>query len=102
MDQALVNYENRIRQLSQPDKVFKYFSSVTRETRSYMTAEDFIRSLIPSTTINKKVKVTSDSIIAKLADLDDDGLISFQEYMFITRLLASTDWALWIRFLTSP
>ena len=44
-------YENRIRQYSNPDKIFRYFATISAQfpngTREdiYMTPDDFVRSL---------------------------------------------------------
>lgn len=49
----IMEYENRIRNYSTPDKIFRYFATlkVKREdgegTEIYMTPEDFVRSLMP-------------------------------------------------------
>jgi len=43
----MTNYENRIRELSTPEKVFSYFASVTKGRHKYMTPDDFMRSIIP-------------------------------------------------------
>lgn len=41
------NYENRIREMSNPEKVFQYFASVQRDKEWFMTPQDFARSLTP-------------------------------------------------------
>ena len=48
----IIEYENRIRQYSTPDKVFRYFSTlkvvhVGEDNEVFMTPEDFVRSLTP-------------------------------------------------------
>ena len=48
----IIEYENRIRQYSTPDKVFRYFASlkvvhVGEDNEVFMTPEDFVRSLTP-------------------------------------------------------
>lgn len=48
----IIEYENRIRQYSTPDKVFRYFASlkvvhIGEDNDVFMTPEDFVRSLTP-------------------------------------------------------
>merc|ERR1711982_132602 len=51
-DRKIIEYENRIRQYSAPDKVFRYFSTykLVDEKGNHefmMTPEDFLRSISP-------------------------------------------------------
>jgi hypothetical protein len=41
------NYENRLRQHSNPEKVFQYFASVERDGEWFMTPADFLRAITP-------------------------------------------------------
>ena len=87
-DQILGHYENRVRAYSHPRKVFQYFASIDNE---FMKIEDFIKSLIPynvkdHVTRNTKINIPSNSSLL-LADLNKDGLISFDEYIFYLSLL---------------
>lgn len=41
------NYENRLRELSSPEKVFEYFASVQRDGEWFMTPDDFFRAITP-------------------------------------------------------
>ncbi len=48
----MVEYENRIRAYSTPDKIFRYFATIRlkekgEEAQIYMTPEDFLRSITP-------------------------------------------------------
>ena len=48
----IIEYENRIRQYSTPDKVFRYFATlkivhIGEDNEVFMTPEDFVRSLTP-------------------------------------------------------
>lgn len=47
----IIEYENRIRQFSTPDKIFRYFATVrlqdATQTIVCMTPEDFLRSIYP-------------------------------------------------------
>ena len=52
-DRRVIEYENRIRAYSTPDKIFRYFATInikdteTGEYNIYMTPEDFLRSITP-------------------------------------------------------
>lgn len=48
-----MEYENRIRAYSTPDKIFRYFATLKvigehGDTEVYMTPQDFIRSITPN------------------------------------------------------
>ncbi len=51
LDFQIIEYENRIRSYSTPDKVFRYFATLQDNDNGtiYMTPEDFVRSLCPDT-----------------------------------------------------
>lgn len=48
----IVEYENRIRMYSTPDKIFRYFATVKitslEGTEIYMTPDDFLRAITPN------------------------------------------------------
>jgi hypothetical protein len=49
----IMEYENRVRQFSTPDKIFRYFATVKvmnaqSYTAIFMTPNDFIRALLPN------------------------------------------------------
>jgi len=51
-DRRVIEYENRIRAYSTPDKIFRYFATIRlkdkgAEPQIYMTPEDFLRSISP-------------------------------------------------------
>ncbi|XP_043209499.1 calcium uptake protein 1 homolog, mitochondrial-like, partial [Amphibalanus amphitrite] len=55
-DRKIIEYENRIRQYSTPDKIFRYFATLrvvqelpdgTSTSEVYMTPQDFLRSITP-------------------------------------------------------
>lgn len=51
-DKKVIEYENRIRLYSNPDKIFRYFATVkiiynNKESELYMTPDDFLRALTP-------------------------------------------------------
>ena len=48
-----MEYENRIRAYSTPDKIFRYFATLKvinapGETEVFMTPQDFVRSITPN------------------------------------------------------
>jgi hypothetical protein len=47
----IIEYENRIRSYSTPDKIFRYFATVKivaeHTTLIYMTPDDFLRAITP-------------------------------------------------------
>ena len=46
----MIEYENRIRAYSTPDKIFRYFATLkvhTHDWEVFMTPEDFVRSITP-------------------------------------------------------
>ena len=48
----MIEYENRIRAYSTPDKIFRYFATLkvyadNGESEIYMTPNDFVRSITP-------------------------------------------------------
>ena len=65
-------YENRIRQFSHPLKVFNYFATVKKGEHMFMTAEDFIRSIIPFKAHHNRPLQTAPGVVEffKLADTD--------------------------------
>lgn len=111
-DRKVIEYENRIRAYSTPDKIFRYFATLRAvldngESEIYMTPEDFIRSITPDEKQPdglgldqfKKIdpgryKATSehswdeDSIFNILGDC---GLISFTDYMFLLTVLSTPE-----------
>eukprot|EP00049_Salpingoeca_infusionum_P015971 m.317817 g.317817 ORF g.317817 m.317817 type:complete len:250 (+) comp15987_c1_seq2:54-803(+) len=52
---AVSSYENRIRNFSNPDKVFRYFASVSVGGETFMTRSDFVRSMTPNERQPKEV-----------------------------------------------
>jgi len=51
-DRRFIEYENRIRAYSTPDKIFRYFATYkfiyeTGDSETFMTPEDFLRSITP-------------------------------------------------------
>lgn len=48
----IIEYENRMRSFSTPDKIFRYFATVRiitlNNTEVYMTPDDFLRAITPN------------------------------------------------------
>ncbi|XP_054716231.1 calcium uptake protein 1 homolog, mitochondrial-like isoform X2 [Uloborus diversus] len=109
-DRKIIEYENRIRAYSTPDKIFRYFATLKvyneqGDCEIFMTPEDFLRSLTPGVKQPeglgldqfKKVEIkdankgvltpNEESIFYKLGAA---GLIGFSEYMFLLTILSAS------------
>nr|CAH7715673.1 unnamed protein product [Callosobruchus chinensis] len=106
-DRKIIEYENRIRQFSTPDKVFRYFATLQVQGDDiYMTPDDFLRSITPGMqqpdglgldqykkydpkTVQEKLelKLDEDSIFYKLGSA---GLITFSDYIFLLTVLSTS------------
>uniref|UniRef100_A0A8C6UXH3 Calcium uptake protein 1, mitochondrial n=1 Tax=Neogobius melanostomus TaxID=47308 RepID=A0A8C6UXH3_9GOBI len=102
-DRKVMEYENRIRAYSTPDKIFRYFATLKvisehGDAEVYMTPQDFIRSITPneiqpeSEYFGQKIAqererfADEDSIFYSLGEC---GLISFSDYIFLTTVLST-------------
>lgn len=51
MQYQIIEYENRMRSYSTPDKIFRYFATVKLSTangsETFMTPDDFLRAITP-------------------------------------------------------
>ncbi|XP_035387186.1 calcium uptake protein 1, mitochondrial isoform X4 [Electrophorus electricus] len=114
-DRKVMEYENRIRAYSTPDKIFRYFATLKiinehGEAEVYMTPQDFIRSITPNE--KQPENLGLDQFVVKRYDgkqtekisqerekfADEDsifytlgecGLISFSDYIFLTTVLST-------------
>lgn len=114
-DRKIIQYENRIRQYSTPDKIFRYFATLkvcvehadgSNSMEIYMTPEDFLRSITPgaqqpeglgldqfkrydakSTCHSMELELEPDSIFYKLGSR---GLISFSDYIFLLTIMSTS------------
>ncbi|XP_034473288.1 calcium uptake protein 1 homolog, mitochondrial isoform X2 [Drosophila innubila] len=107
-DRKIIEYENRIRQFSTPDKIFRYFATVrlqdATQTIVCMTPEDFLRSIYPgikqpdglgldqyrrydpkSVGEQLNLQLEKNSIFYKLGSF---GLITFSDYIFLLTVLS--------------
>ncbi|XP_051897271.1 calcium uptake protein 1, mitochondrial isoform X3 [Pristis pectinata] len=111
-DRKVMEYENRIRAYSTPDKIFRYFATLkiiseNGDAEVFMTPQDFVRSITPNEkqpenqgldqfivkrcdgkklTHGREKFVDEDSIFYTLGEC---GLISFSDYIFLTTVLST-------------
>ena len=91
-DRIRGTYENKIRFFSSPEKIFETFASVkTEDGKLVMSYSDFLKSLTPYnyTEIkdNKQYFEHHSPTVLKVADCNDDGVISFPEFFFFITIL---------------
>nr|XP_014283175.1 calcium uptake protein 1 homolog, mitochondrial-like isoform X2 [Halyomorpha halys] len=113
-DRKIIEYENRIRLYSTPDKIFRYFATIKITTPEwseiYMTPIDMIRSITPNyqqpeglgldqykrydpknhaENVHMKLELAldEDSIFYKLGS---SGLITFSDYIFLLTVLSTS------------
>ncbi|XP_066991241.2 calcium uptake protein 1 homolog, mitochondrial isoform X2 [Anabrus simplex] len=109
-DRKIIEYENRIRLYSTPDKIFRYFATVKvirgTEVEIFMTPDDLLRSISPGAkqpdglgldqykrydpkNVHMKLELAldEDSIFYKLGS---SGLITFSDYIFLLTVLSTS------------
>ncbi|XP_028895917.2 calcium uptake protein 1 homolog, mitochondrial isoform X3 [Zeugodacus cucurbitae] len=110
-ERKIIEYENRIRQFSTPDKVFRYFATIQVPTTDdryeiFMTPQDFLTSMTPGMKQPEglgldqyrrydpkdvaeclKLHLAKDSIFYKLGSY---GLITFSDYIFLLTVLSTS------------
>ncbi|XP_067621344.1 calcium uptake protein 1 homolog, mitochondrial isoform X2 [Eurosta solidaginis] len=113
-DRKIIEYENRLRAYSTPDKIFRYFATVRLTTATSaeicMTPDDFLRSIYPGLMQPHglgldqyrrydpkvtgedvaeclKLHLAKDSIFYKLGSY---GLITFSDYIFLLTVLSTS------------
>ncbi|XP_032511346.2 calcium uptake protein 1 homolog, mitochondrial-like isoform X2 [Danaus plexippus] len=109
-DRKIIEYENRMRSYSTPDKIFRYFATVKltfgENTEVYMTPDDFLRAITPGMkqpdglgldqyrrydpkTVSHRLNLDldEDSIFYKLGS---SGLITFSDYIFLLTVLSTS------------
>ncbi|XP_017139578.1 calcium uptake protein 1 homolog, mitochondrial [Drosophila miranda] len=109
-EMRILEYENRLRLYSSPEKVFRYFATIKMKHKSgrwevYMTPPDFMRAITPgsrrqpeSLGLDKFYKVSEGHMhkhrCSSLSDnsifysFQKDGLLSFGDYLFLVMLLS--------------
>eukprot|EP00794_Sanderia_malayensis_P016905 gene16905-18611_t len=107
-ERKIIEYENRIRAYSTPEKVFRYFATLQDNDTAvvYMTPTDFVRSLTPDTMqpeglgldsfkkFDRKSKRRRHTTTLFGEDsvfncLGEEGLISFSDYIFLLTVLGT-------------
>ncbi|XP_071952002.1 calcium uptake protein 1, mitochondrial-like isoform X2 [Antedon mediterranea] len=108
-DRKIIEYENRIRHYSTPDKIFRYFATIKMvddhgDSEIFMTPEDFIRSITPDEKqpdglgLDQFIKISPKTFKQKYISLKENsiffnlgecGLISFVDYMFLLTVLST-------------
>ncbi|KAI3701521.1 hypothetical protein L6452_26670 [Arctium lappa] len=107
-------YEKRIRTQSPPEKVFEYFASQrSPDGEPYMTPSDLMRAVVPVFPPSEASRVREGSLKGEWApsdlhcppskffmlfDTNNDGLISFAEYIFFVTLLSIPETSFSIAF----
>ncbi|CAL7941745.1 unnamed protein product [Xylocopa violacea] len=109
-ERKIIEYENRMRHYSTPDKVFRYFATLQVINNDmheiFMTPDDFLRSITPGLrqpdglgldkykrydpkNIHMKLELAldEDSIFYKLGSA---GLIAFSDYIFLLTVLSTS------------
>ncbi|CAG5027394.1 unnamed protein product [Parnassius apollo] len=109
-DRKIIEYENRMRSYSTPDKIFRYFAtvklSIGENSEVYMTPDDFLRAITPGMKqpdglgLDQYRRYDPKSISQRLnLDLDEDsifyklgssGLITFSDYIFLLTVLSTS------------
>ncbi|KAL0112481.1 hypothetical protein PUN28_012063 [Cardiocondyla obscurior] len=109
-DRKIIEYENRIRHYSTPDKVFRYFATLQVTNNDmhevFMTPDDFLRSMTPGVKqpdglgLDQYKRYDPKNIHTKLElELDEDsifyklgsaGLITFSDYIFLLTVLSTS------------
>lgn len=108
-DRKIIEYENRIRAFSTPDKIFRYFATMkvyneNGESDIFMSPKDFLRSITPGAKQPegygldqfKRIDIKSDKAFAGLKKdsifykLSTSGLINFSDYIFLLTVLSAS------------
>ncbi|XP_076929520.1 calcium uptake protein, mitochondrial-like [Bidens hawaiensis] len=107
-------YEKRIRTQSPPEKVFEYFASYRSPTgEPFMTPADLMRAVVPVFPPSDATRIREGCLKGEwsptdlhcapskffmLFDTNNDGLISFAEYIFFVTLLSIPESSFLIAF----
>ncbi|TRY67094.1 hypothetical protein TCAL_05156 [Tigriopus californicus] len=111
-NRKIIEYENRIRQYSTPDKIFRYFATYkVVDDRGHgevmMTPQDFLRSITPGIQqpenlgLDQFNNITLEELEGSSLKLDVDeesifhhfgsgGLITFSDYIFLLTVLSTS------------
>ncbi|ESN92596.1 hypothetical protein HELRODRAFT_69384 [Helobdella robusta] len=116
-ERKIIEYENRVRDFSTPDKIFRYFATKKVQTDKdtttvFMTPDDFVKSITPGSKQEEglgldhydKFDPKVDKIDSRLGrnsifwKFGQNGLISFSDYMFLLVVLSTPPRAIEISF----
>lgn len=108
-DRKIIEYENRIRAYSTPDKIFRYFATMrvyneAGDSEIFMSPQDFLRSITPGTKQPegfgldqyKRIDIRDEKAFSGLSEdsifykLSSSGLISFSDYIFLLTILSAS------------
>ncbi|KAL3242727.1 hypothetical protein MRX96_002496 [Rhipicephalus microplus] len=108
-DSDIIEYENRIRAYSTPDKIFRYFATMrvyneAGDSEIFMSPQDFLRSITPGTKQPegygldqyKRIDIRDEKVFSGLSEdsifykLSSSGLISFSDYIFLLTILSAS------------
>ncbi|XP_075548531.1 mitochondrial calcium uptake 1 isoform X2 [Dermacentor variabilis] len=108
-DRKIIEYENRIRAYSTPDKIFRYFATMrvyneAGDSEIFMSPQDFLRSITPGTKQPegygldqyKRIDIRDEKVFSGLSKdsifykLSSSGLISFSDYIFLLTILSAS------------
>ncbi|RWS11738.1 calcium uptake protein 1: mitochondrial-like isoform X2 [Dinothrombium tinctorium] len=90
-DKKIIEYENRIRSFSTPDKIFRYFATVKviyddQDSEIFMTPDDFLRAVTPGLKqpdgygLDQFKRVDLAKIAFRMFDLNGDGNVDYEEF----------------------
>ncbi|XP_057341266.1 calcium uptake protein 1 homolog, mitochondrial isoform X3 [Microplitis mediator] len=86
-DRKIIEYENRMRAYSTPDKIFRYFATVKITSLEGLGLDQYKR-FDPKNVHNKlELELDENSIFYKLGSA---GLISFSDYIFLLTVLSTS------------
>ena len=110
-----INYQNRLRKYSTPDKLFRFFATVKIHPTGeiFMTVEDFVRSITPDSLqpdglgLDEYRKMKAENLEAFLIKykkkypsiqkteifqhVTQNGLISFSDYIFLLSVISTSE-----------
>ncbi|XP_077896751.1 calcium uptake protein 1, mitochondrial isoform X2 [Ictidomys tridecemlineatus] len=92
-DRKVMEYENRIRAYSTPDKIFRYFATLKvinepGEVEVFMTPQDFVRSITPNEK-QPEPPQRNFEIAFKMFDLNGDGEVDMEEFEQVQSIIRS-------------
>ncbi|XP_020927621.1 calcium uptake protein 1, mitochondrial isoform X8 [Sus scrofa] len=92
-DRKVMEYENRIRAYSTPDKIFRYFATLKvisehGESEVFMTPQDFVRSITPNEK-QPEPPQRNFEIAFKMFDLNGDGEVDMEEFEQVQSIIRS-------------